>query len=116
MDFAEGEIRVSTPSDVYPEHTKTFVSLLTRMINKGIDNPAYQLHVLSIICTGKSFSELITRNVADAEHMIEAARSLAEGILDVVTQSGSMSVSTIDDMLKKYGKGGRGEDNSDDEE
>lgn len=114
MQFKEGEITVDTPSDVYPQHTKTFVSLMTRMINKGIDNPAYQLHTLSLMCTGKSFMELITRSKADAEDMIEAARQLSDGILDVVSQSSSMSGTSLDEMLNRYG--GDKPDNPNDEE
>jgi hypothetical protein len=104
VQFKEGEISVSVPRSNYPEHTKKFISLLTRMVNKGLDNPAYQLHTLSIICTGKSFIELITRNTADVEHMIQAARALAEGLLDVVVQSSDSSGITVDELLNRMGK------------
>ena len=116
MEFKEGEITVSTPCDVYPQHTKTFVSLLLRMINKGIDNPAYQLHALALICTGKSFMELLVRNSGDAEHMLEAARAMADSMLDTIAQSSNMSQTTIEDMLDKYGKKGRNFGNTEDEE
>jgi len=104
MQFKEGEITVSTPGADHPEHTKLFVSVLTRMLNKGIDNPAFQLHALSLLCTGKSFIELITKNNADSEQLVEAAKTMAEGLLDVIVQTGDMSGTTIDDILDNLGR------------
>jgi len=106
MEFKEGEITITIPGSDHPEHTKRYMSFLTRMANKGLDNPAYQLHTLSIVCTGKSFIELITRSTAGTEHMIQAARALAEGLLDVVVQSGDSSGVTLDEMLNRMGEQG----------
>jgi len=101
VQFKEGDVSVGVPDGDYPEHTKLYIALLTRMINKGLDNPGAQLHTLSLICTGKSFMELVTKNTADSEHMIQAAKALAEGLLDIVVQAGDSSGITVEEMMNR---------------
>ena len=100
MKFQEDDVVLELPGSNFPEHTKLFVGVLLRMLNKGRNNPAYQLHALSLLTTGKSFMELVTQHEDGVEHMIEAVKALAEGTIEVITgTSADMSDITIDQFL-----------------
>lgn len=107
MQFKEDNIEIIVSGNVYPEHTKKFISLLARMLNKGLENPAYQLHVFSLLCTGKSFIELVETGKPQAQEVVKTIAFLAKTLLDTIEQRGNLTNNTIDDILN--GKSGSNE-------
>jgi len=69
------------------EHTKLYVALLSQILNKGINNPAFQLHVLCMIHLGKTFNDLVHKDPDDkdkkpkTEDLINLIKSVPIGFL-----------------------------------
>ena len=103
MEYKEGEIVVTIPDGKQPKHTELFVAMMTRILNKGIDNPAFQINAISLLATGKPFAQLLDKNSNENEQFMQALKSLAETLIGSITSNSSpnMSESTLDDFLDK---------------
>jgi len=69
------------------EHTQRFLSLLMSMMEKGLNNPLYQLHALSIIHTGKGFSQLVYGDEENMMGIIEQAKELFQEIARLIDKN-----------------------------
>jgi hypothetical protein len=101
MTFEDGSVKVEVTGTITPE-TEKFVCFLLRMMNKGVGNPAYQLHAISVLTTGMSFVDLVV-NSGNKPELVEQLNSIANSFLDSMKRSGStlMSGATIDDFLNR---------------
>jgi len=106
MKIQVGESILQIPEKKYAKNTKTYISLLLNLINKGLDNPLFQLHVLSIIHTVRSFKDLITSSsqVLNPEIMIDVLKSIPPELLGKFMQEAEITNETIEDFLNNMNK------------
>lgn len=98
------EINIKQGCDKITEH---YVKILATLIKKGLNNPGFQLHVLSVIHTGKTFTELIyedSKESDDAEAILALIKDLPIHLLMKnlkVENSGrpDLTDTTIEDLL-----------------
>lgn len=115
----ELEINIKQGCDKITEH---YVKILAALIKKGLNNPGFQLHILSVIHTGKTFTELIyedSKESDDAEAILALIKDLPIHLLMKnlkVENSGKpdMSKTTIEDYLKNHSKDNKEDDGNKD--
>jgi len=104
MKLTVNDVSLQLPAEEYPKHTKTFMSIMLTLVDKAKDNPAMQLHTLSLIATGKPFLELLSKDKDNmsTKHLITAIASLAETTIEM-SSGGDINLSdfNIDDILGK---------------
>ncbi len=100
MKIVEENVSIEVADDL-PEHTIRFLRILLKMMHKGIGNPAFQLHSLSMLVTGKPFVTLVAEGEKPADLVMDIEMVTA-AFLDVMKRSGHTPPSsgmTIDDIL-----------------
>ena len=89
------------------DYTKTFLIHIVNLLEKGINNPAFQLHCLSLLYTGKNFIELITgedmTEFLSPEIMMNILAKVPKDIMEQINKdvlgATNLSNTTIDDIL-----------------
>lgn len=100
------EVNIKQGCDKITEH---YVKILTQLINKGMNNPAFQLHVLCVIHTGKTFTDLIyddSKESEDVDAILALIKDLPLGLLAKnikIENSGrpDLTETTVEDILKE---------------
>jgi hypothetical protein len=102
MIVKEGKITISITGTKFLACTERFVGLLANILDKGIDNPAYQLHILFMMTTGKPLVEFLDGE-EDIIQIVELIKILSGGILSTITdvRKVELSGSTIEDFLRQ---------------
>ncbi len=103
------EINIKRKCDKITEH---YIKILATLMKKGLDNHGFQLHVLSVIHTGKTFTELIyedSKESDDAEAILALIKDLPIHLLMKnlkVENTGKpdLTETTIEDFLRASNK------------
>lgn len=114
------EINIKQGCDKITEH---YVKILASLIKKGLNNHGFQLHVLSVIHTGKTFTELIyedSKESDDAEAILALIKDLPIHLLMKnlkVENSGrpDLTDTTIEDLLGNQSKNNEKDNKKDNE-
>ncbi len=114
MKLELDNITIETKQDSVPKYTEKYVALLSILINKGIEDPACQLQVLSLITTGRPFIQLVSNDLKSMDQIFEATNKLMEGILDNGLESSKVEKSgiTIEEFLEGFNKEEKDEEES----
>lgn len=101
MILKDGNAELTVPGVNYTEHDQLYMSILLRLIEKGRENPAFQLHTLALLFTGKNFTELCTGRDVDIEQLVEVLKLITRPMVENMSIKGDISQSTIDDFLSQ---------------
>lgn len=104
MELKHKNVTIILPDNTYPNYTIDYVMVLLNAIEKGLENPALQLHVLSALSAGPSFPELMLSIGTEEmqEMFVQQMKSSIENMIPK-TKKG-LSGQTIDDILGKLGQ------------
>jgi len=108
LSLTDGNITLSAevPHPI-EKNTKRYLQILLRLMDKGLNNPAYQLNTLSLMLTGKTFLELVEKKQASETELSGLVEVIMKDIKTNNSESKTTTGTTVDDFLEGL-TGGKG--------
>lgn len=99
MKISGEKVTVSINEDI-DKGTERFLKFLVIIFERALNNPTYQLNILSMLLSGHPFVKLLLNNEEGDKAILNSMKSIGD-TLKLSTIDKLMSNSTIDDILGK---------------